>query len=367
MVSMSDRLVDALISDFPDYEKNTRPIHAVGIGATGWFRGSDAAAGYCAAEHFGRSWTPTTIRFSNGNGSPVERDLDRQARGMAVKFHLGQVTTDEHGVMHGEAETDLIAMSLPMFFVKTPEKALDFCTAFLPRPVVRPSWWQQLRALITLCPFPPQDPGVTMSGDAGILAFAEHYPPAQPGVVAMGMMKPPVSYLRCGYHAVHAFDVDDAQGTHRLVRFSWEPVAGTLSEARSGLADNYLHTELAAQLEEGPARFILRMQISDPWDDTTDPTTVWTTNRRRVFMGTLVVAKLVADQEAGCERLSFNPARLVPGIAISDDPILRARLGAYEASCRRRGGSGCPAGDVIDLRTDSAGEELERTHLGDRA
>jgi catalase len=151
-----------------------------------------------------------------------------------------------------------------------------------------------------------------------------------------------VSDVRTAYHAVHAFDVVDSQGTHRLVRFTWEPVDGTLGETRTDLPDDYLHRELAARLQQGRVVFIRRMQISDPWDDPTDPTTVWPTVRRRVFMGTLVVNKLVADQEPGCERLSFNPNRLVPGLAISDDPILRARLGAYEASCRRRGGSGCP-------------------------
>ena len=53
-----------------------------------------------------------------------------------------------------------------------------------------------------------------------------------------------------------------------------------------------------------------------------------------------VLIDVPKDQDAAGERISFNPCRLAPGIEVSGDPILKARLGAYEASREMRGG--CP-------------------------
>ena len=87
------------------------------------------------------------------------------------------------------------------------------------------------------------------------------------------------------------------------------------------------------------------MQIADPWDDTSDPTKAWPLNRTRVLMGTLFLSHVLTDQIAGCEELSFNPGRLLPGMGPSDDPVLRQRVAVYEESYRRRMEArrqGCP-------------------------
>ena len=63
-------------------------MHTVGIGVTGCFQPSDVAARYSVAEQFAGGRIPVTVRFSNGSGSPVERDNVLDARGMATKFHL---------------------------------------------------------------------------------------------------------------------------------------------------------------------------------------------------------------------------------------------------------------------------------------
>src|SRR5262249_1359638 len=64
----------------------------------------------------------------------------------------------------------------------------------------------------------------------------------------------------------------------------------------------------------------------------------WPGTRIRVVMGTLKLIKVAEDQDADGERISFNPCRLAPGIEVSKDPILEARLGAYEVSREVRGG-----------------------------
>jgi catalase len=208
-----------------------------------------------------------------------------------------------------------------------------------------------------MCPLPPQEAGVTASGDEGVLSWSKDYVPAQPFVVANSMLRLPASYARTAFHAVHAFDVEGSDKRHRMVRFALEPSDGVrstgpadpsrppieaalrpqlLNEFGTTLPADYLRQELRDRLRYAPSRFNLRMQIAEPWDDTSDLTRVWPSNRRRVLMGTLRISEVIEDQEAGCEELDFNPGRLLPGMDVSDDPVLRDRAAVYSESYRRR-------------------------------
>ena len=60
------------------------------------------------------------------------------------------------------------------------------------------------------------------------------------------------------------------------------------------------------------------------------------------FMHLLVRRHPAEDQLAGCEKLSFNPWRLVSGIEPSADPLLKARRDAYEEARKGRGVTQCP-------------------------
>ena len=56
----------------------------------------------------------------------------------------------------------------------------------------------------------------------------------------------------------------------------------------------------------------------------------------RVEMGTLAIAKTVADSETAQRRLIFDPVRLTDGIELSDDPLPLARSAVYAISYDRR-------------------------------
>ncbi len=99
---------------------------------------------------------------------------------------------------------------------------------------------------------------------------------------------------------------------------------------------DFLKEELRERLARGPADFVLRMQVAEQGDDTSDPTRAWPESRPRLVMGHLRVDAVVRDQLHGNERLGFDPTRLVPGIELSDDPILRARSDVYRRSAERR-------------------------------
>jgi catalase len=332
--SEAKRLVDAVISDFPDHAKGTRPVHTVGVGVDGYFIASDVARNYCIAEHFGGQQVRASVRFSNGSGSPVQHDGWSDVRGMATRFHLG-----------GEAATDLIAMTLGEFFSRTVDEFFEFTKAAQQTPVAKESPWRKILDMLRLTPpfFDPY-PGQTRSGDAGTLGYANRHAFAQLGVFQAGMIGAPVSYVRATYHAVHTFVATDPGGIRRHVRFSWQPVAGVRTYYRDVplQPDQYLQQELKERLEQWPARFMLMMTIGEAGDAFDDPTVPWPSKRERVVMGTLTLVKVAEDQAAAAEHISFNPCRLTPGIEASGDPILHARRDAYEESRNRRGGIPCP-------------------------
>jgi catalase len=186
-------------------------------------------------------------------------------------------------------------------------------------------------------------PGETISPDAGAINFADRNRYAQLAVFKAASIGAPVSYARASYHAVHAFIVMAPDGTRRWVRFTWQPVAGVLNtDPEPPPVDKYLQKELRDRLDGGPAHFSLMMSIGEAGDDFNDPSRPWPPHRVRIIMGTLTLDAVPEDQEAHCERLSFNPWLLTNGIEPSDDPVLQVRKEAYKIASKKRGGVPCP-------------------------
>lgn len=328
---LSQRLFDALVADYPDHKPGSRPVHAVGIGAVGYFVPSDVARSFTVAEHFRGERVGVTVRFSNGTGSPVENDPAIDVRGMATKFHLPS----------GDA-TDLIMSSLPVFFSRNPQDFLDIAKAGEPKPVKAPPRWSCLMDMLRLRePRPAPDPNSPDSGTAGVIAYANCHLFARPATIAALTQPAPTSYARATYHAIHTFKLTDPDDNVHYCRFTWEPVAGVRPETRSGLPKDYLHTELKQRLKRAPARFVLRALVGGQGDALDDPTKGWDTTRLRVVMGELVLTGVAEDAGAAFEPLSFNPTRVVPGFDVSNDPVLMSRGAAYRYSCRQRAGTGC--------------------------
>src|SRR5664279_3808503 len=239
--SEAKRLVDAVISDFPDHKQGTRPVHTIGIGVDGYFMASDVARSYCTAEHFQGQQVKASVRFSNGSGSPEQHDGWNDVRGMATRLYLKD-----------GAATDLIAMTLGEFFSRTVDEFFDFTKAAQQTPVKRESPWRKILDMLRLTqPLSDPYPGQTMSGDGGTLGYANRHPFAQLGVFQAGMIGATVSYARATYHAVHTFVVTDPEGIRRNVRFSWQPVAGVRTYYRDKplQPDQYLQKELRKRLK----------------------------------------------------------------------------------------------------------------------
>src|SRR5260370_11453244 len=183
--SQAERLVDSIIADFrDDHERGKRPIHTVGIGVDGYFEASEVARAYCIAEHFRGQRVRASVRFSNGSGSPAQHDGWSDVRGMATRFYLK------------DGATDLIAMTLGEFFVRSVDEFLDFTSSAQQTKVERESPWRKIVNLLLLKqPLNPPK-GQTKSGDAGTLVYADRHRFAQLGVFQAGSIGAPVSYVR---------------------------------------------------------------------------------------------------------------------------------------------------------------------------
>jgi catalase len=300
---LSERLVDGLNATYgvhPGY----RAAHAKGVLCAAEFIASPQAASLTRAGHLQGSRVPAHVRFSNGSGDPSVADGVRDARGMAVKFYLPD-----------GSRTDIVALSLPAFFARTPEELLAFNEARRP------------------------DPATGQPDVEKVSAYLADHPEAVPAVTAAITHPIPASYVTLAYHGLHAFGFVDASGVVRYGRYDLEPDAGEVSlsdEEAATQAPDYLRNELALRLETAPASFELQVQLANEDDPLDDPTVAWPEDRRVVSLGRLTVTGLTYDRDKDDDVLVFDPTRVPDGIRLTDDPILLARPGAYSISVARR-------------------------------
>jgi catalase len=297
---LSERIVDnmnAIHGAHPGF----RAVHAKGSCCRGTFSASSEAAALCVAPHFQGDDVPVTVRFSNGSGRPTRADGARDERGMAVKFQVP-----------GKRPTDVVSLTLPVFFVRTPEDFLGFLDAQRP------------------------DPATGQPDLDRIKAFVDEHPETQMAVGFAMFSMAPASYANCTFYGIHAFRITGPDGAQRYVRYQWTPDAGaaTLTEQETReLGRDYLQEELARRLSSSSIGFELFLQIGTDEDDPNDPTTPWPEERELVRAGHLSLTEFAGRE---CERMVFDPGNLIEGIERSDDAILHARSPAYTVSHNRR-------------------------------
>src|SRR5512134_1306325 len=117
MDALAEQVVDA-INQISGAHPGHRAAHAKGILLSGSFSAAAAAAPLTTAAHMQGDPVRVTARFSNGGGDPAIPDYAREGRGLAVKFYLPDGT-----------KTDIVALSLPCFFVRSPEDFLALTRA----------------------------------------------------------------------------------------------------------------------------------------------------------------------------------------------------------------------------------------------
>jgi catalase len=273
-----------------------RVLHAKGVFCTGTFNASPEAAAICRAGHLQGDTIPVIVRWSHGSGRPDANDERPYVRGMSVSFVLPDGTS-----------TDLLGQTVPRFPVRTPD---DF---------VRLS--ELARDRMGLLRFLATRPGtaLALAHNARVQAF-----------------KPPSSYAEATYFPIHAYLWATTAGHGTWVRYRLVPKA-TPRDRPTGrfTGRDKLREELTARLAAGPVRYDLVVTVAGPKDDPHDPMSVWRGSRELVA-GWFEISTLEDDHEAQGDIVVFDPTRVVDGIVLSDDPILRYRPAAYSVSIERR-------------------------------
>ena len=282
-----------------------RAAHAKGTLCKGSFAATPAAAELSRAKHLAGTPVPVTARFSNGSGNPGHPDNFRtEGRGLAVKFHL-----------EGDQSADSVTLSIPVFFVRTPEDFLEFTRARKPDPETGQPDPETLEALL-----------------------GEHPETGAALQLILPSLIPPASYATCAFNSLHAFCLINADEEARWVKLRWEPEAGVENlpeEEIESAAEDYLQADLRERLGREPVRFRLVAILGAAEDPLEDPTLPWPDDRERVELGTLELTEALPPEKPG-EVNVFDPMNLVDGIVPSADRILHARTHAYSVSIDRR-------------------------------
>lgn len=297
-----DQLVDGLNTVFGKHA-GARASHAKGVCVRGEFRPAAGAKDLSKAAPFAET-VSVLGRFSMGGGKPNIPDATKGApRGFAIRLDDA-----------GDAPTDLVTISAPVFFAKTPAQVLGFLQARFPGADGKPDP-EKIKA------FAAANPETTKQG-----AWLSSHPV-------------PASYAGVNYWAVHAYTLTNTAGRATPVKFKLTPSGGevglTDDEAKAKPADFY-KVDLEERLAKGPVEFALAAIIGEASDPTDDPTAMWPENERRAAtLGTVSLKALAKDAE--CDAITFDPVNLADGIAGPDrDAIFAVRSGTYAVSLTRR-------------------------------
>lgn len=277
-----------------------RALHAKGVLCRASFTAGSDAARLTSAAHMQGEPVEAIVRLSNGSGHPRAPDNAPDVRGLAVSF-----------VLPSGERTDLLGQTAPNFSMRSPE---EFFAVVRANPA-------------------------SATGLVKLPLLMLRHPHLARGMRAnLSALRPPASFATCTFFPIHAYRWTGGADGPAWVRYRWVPEAEGAPPGRAELkrlGRDYLFEDLRERLAAGPVRWRMELQIAGEGDDPHDPSSRWPEDRERMDAGVLEVTEL---DENGDDSIVFDPCRVVDGIELSDDPVLRFRPAIYDASHRRRTG-----------------------------
>ncbi|HWE60873.1 MAG TPA: catalase [Chloroflexota bacterium] len=291
-----------------------RIVHARGAGAHGYFQVYEPLAELTKASFLQDPAvkTPVFVRFSTVAGSRGSADTVRDVRGFATKFYT------EDGVF------DLVGNNIPIFFIQDAIKFPDLIHAVKPEPH-------------------NEMPQAATAHDTAWDFFSLLPESTHMVMWALSDRAIPRSFRMMEGFGIHTFRFVNEQGKSRFVKFHWKPVLGAHSlvwdEAQqlSGRDPDWLRRDLWEAIEMGDyPEYEFGVQILEEQDefkfpfDILDPTKIWPEELipvRRI--GKLTLNRNPDNFFAETEQVAFHPGHVVPGIDVTNDPLLQGRLFSY--------------------------------------
>ncbi|KXF84640.1 catalase [Rhodococcus ruber Chol-4] len=301
-----------------------RAVHARGAAAHGVFRANGAASKITRAGFLQKgSETRVFVRFSTVLGSRGSADTVRDTRGFATKFY-----TDE-------GTFDLVGNNIPVFFIQDAIKFPDIVHAAKPHP-------------------DREIPQAQSAHDTFWDFVSLHTEATAHTLWNMSDRGIPRSYRMMEGFGVHTFRLVNADGETSLVKFHWKPRLGVHSlvweEAQllGGIDPDFHRRDLADAIESGAyPEWDLGVQVFPDTPEQTfegidllDPTKIVPEELAPVqVIGTMQLNANPTNFFAETEQVAFHPGHLVPGIDVTDDPLLQGRLFSYlDTQLSRLGG-----------------------------
>ena len=324
----------SLLEDFHLREKIThfdheripeRVVHARGAAAHGVFRAYGSAASVTKAEFLAETGkeTPVFVRFSTVLGSRGSADTVRDTRGFAVKFYTEQ------------GNVDLVGNNMPVFFIQDGIKFPDLIHAGKPHP-------------------DREIPQAQSAHDTFWDFVSLHTEATHHVMWAMSDRGIPRSYRTMEGFGVHTFRLVDSDGGTHLVKFHWKPVAGVHSlvweeaQLAAGTDPDFHRRDLADAIDAGAyLEYELGIQVMPDSAEETfegidllDPTKIVPEELAPVQpIGRLTLNRNPDNYFAETEQVAFHTGHLVPGIEITNDPLMQARMFSYlDTQLTRLGG-----------------------------
>jgi catalase len=323
-VLLQDHHLREKITHFDHERIPERVVHARGVGAHGLFISNGAATSVTQAGFLAEGIeTPVFVRFSTVLGSRGSADTVRDTRGFATKFYTA------------EGIYDLVGNNIPVFFIQDAIKFPDVIHAGKPHP--------------------DREIPQAQSAHDTFWDFVSLHTEAQAHTLwNMSDRAIPRSLRTMEGFGIHTFRLTDARGETSLVKFHWKPFQGvhslTWEEAQMicGLDPDFHRRDLADAIESGAfPQWDLGIQVfADSSDekfegiDLLDPTKFVPEELAPVqVIGTMTLNANPINYFAETEQVAFHPGHLVPGIDVTNDPLLQGRLFSYiDTQISRLGG-----------------------------
>jgi len=321
---MQDHHLREKITHFDHERIPERVVHARGSAAHGVFVGYGTATPVCRAGFLAEGVeTPVFVRFSTVLGSRGSADTVRDTRGFATKFYTEEGTFD------------LVGNNIPVFFIQDGIKFPDVVHAAKPHP--------------------DREIPQAQSAHDTFWDFVSLHTEAQHHTLwNMSDRGIPRSFRMMEGFGVHTFRLTDADGGTSLVKFHWKPRLGvhslTWEEAQllGGIDPDFHRRDLADAIEAGARpEWELGIQVFPDTPaqtfegiDLLDPTKIVPEELAPVQpIGRMTLTHNPTNFFAETEQVAFHVGHLVPGVDVTDDPLLQARLFSYlDTQLTRLGG-----------------------------
>jgi catalase len=294
-----------------------RRMHAKGSGAFGTFTVTHDITQYTRAAIFSRVGKKTEMfaRFTTVAGERGAADAERDIRGFALKFYTE------------EGNWDMVGNNTPVFFLRDPRKFPDLNKAV------------------------KRDPRTNMRSATNNWDFWTLLPEALHQVtIVMSERGIPKSYRHMHGFGSHTYSFYNEAGERFWVKFHFRTQQGiaNLTDAEATAlvgSDRESHQrDLYEAIERGDfPKWTMSIQVMPEKDAETyrfhpfDLTKVWyKEDYPLIEVGEFELNRNPENFFADVEQSAFAPSNLVPGIGVSPDKMLQARLFAYADAQRYR-------------------------------